>query len=56
MTEEDKKEFRYRYDERLGILTDGRDPTKEQIALAFKCAKECMRRINEAEKDDTKSK
>lgn len=38
------KEWNYRFDERIGILTDGkREPTKEEIRIATKEADEAVK-------------
>ena len=39
-TEEIQAEWQYRYQERLGIMCEDREPTPEQKAIAFKEANE----------------
>lgn len=42
LTDEEHTEWGYRYQERLGILCDYREPTPEQVALASKEADEAI--------------
>jgi len=44
-TEEMIAEWRYRYDERLGIMCEGREPTDEQKNIAGQEADEAIRQL-----------
>src|SRR5688572_15688581 len=40
-------EWTYRYEERLAILTDGKEPTPQQIRIAKDEADEAVKKLNE---------
>ncbi len=49
MTPEERDyEWRYRFNERIGIMTDGQPPTDRQIQLAKIEADEAIRRLKHA--------
>lgn len=43
--EEARKEFNYRYEERIAILCGKNDPTAEQMAMAMQEAEEAIKKL-----------